>query len=275
MKFSTILSGAALIGATIATPLPNNGNGNGNNGHSDVHNDNAKGHNKGHQFSTVNELHQYSVIAALSDGVAANGTLVKNLLDKGNMGLGTFDSLVGEMIVVDGVAYHAKDDKTVTIADPETVETPFAAVTNFKPDVETKATVANFSAFSELVPTWFNSSTTNHFVAYRLDGTFTLRIRAPGGQCYALESLADVSSRQTEWDYENITGTMVGFRTPQYAANINAAGDHLHFITEDRTIAGHVLKFQSVGELNVKAAKLDRYHVEIPASGEIDQVDME
>lgn len=269
MKLLALVSVAAALGnyAVSANPVPKSNNGNngqGNNGN------NGQGNN-GHSGSTtpVNELYQYSVIAALVDGVASHGTLVKNVMAHGDLGLGTFDSLIGEMVVVDGVVYHAFANKTVTVVDPETIETPFAAVTTFESQIETSAAITNFTGFTASLPTWFgNTSITNHFAAYRLEGTFNLRIRAPGGQCFALESLANVTARQTEWEYTNIEGTMVGFRTPKYAAEVNAAGDHLHFINANRTIAGHVLEVASVGNVDIKLAKITNIHVEVPSEGE-------
>jgi acetolactate decarboxylase len=40
----------------------------------------------------------------------------------------------------------------------------------------------------------------------------------------------------------DVTGTLVGFRCPPFVAGLNVAGDHLHFLTSDRTGGGHVLE---------------------------------
>jgi alpha-acetolactate decarboxylase len=198
--------------------------------------------------------------------------LLKNILAHGDTGLGTFNKLQGEMIILDGVIYRSTADQVISTPDIDTTQTPFAAVTKFEPEETATASFANYSDFTAQLPSWFNSSVTNHFISYRLDGHFTLRVRAPGGQNFPLEPIANVTARQTEWDFDNIEGTMVGFRTPAYAANINAAGDHLHFISADRTKGGHVLSFRSVGDVSVKAAKVDTFTVEVPRGGEYDQV---
>ena len=47
---------------------------------------------------------------------------------------------------------------------------------------------------------------------------------------------------QTEFAYENISGTIVGLYCPDYMGGLNTTGWHFHFITEDRTRGGHVLQ---------------------------------
>lgn len=222
-----------------------------------------------------NELHQYSNIAALTEGVAANGTKIENVLKYGDLGLGTFGELRGEMIVMDGVVYRATIDGQVSTPDPAETDTPFMAVTHFAPEVETCVRIANLTDFSAQLPSWWGEvSIRNQFVSYRLDGTFTLRIRAPPGQAFPRENLAGVSSRQVEWTHTNITGSMVGFHTPKYAAQINAAGDHLHFISEDRKIGGHVLEFKTEGKATVKLARMPSYHIEVPTDGQFAEMDL-
>lgn len=51
-----------------------------------------------------------------------------------------------------------------------------------------------------------------------------------------------LAADQTEFDYEDIQGTMVGLYCPDYMGDLNSVGWHFHFITEDRTRGGHVLQ---------------------------------
>jgi acetolactate decarboxylase len=51
-----------------------------------------------------------------------------------------------------------------------------------------------------------------------------------------------LAADQTEFDYENVRGTMVGLYCLQYMSCLNTAGWHFHFINEDRTRGGHVLQ---------------------------------
>jgi len=43
---------------------------------------------------------------------------------------------------------------------------------------------------------------------------------------------------------ENISGQIVGFRSPAYVKGIGVPGYHLHFISDDRTRGGHILGFE-------------------------------
>lgn len=76
------------------------------------------------QVSTINALLQ-----GLYDGEMTCGELKK----QGDLGVGTFDGLDGEMVVVDGEILQVKaDGKVLPAADGE--RTPFATVTFFKAD---------------------------------------------------------------------------------------------------------------------------------------------
>ena len=75
-------------------------------------------------------LFQISFLSRLLDGDYDGLISVKQLKEKGDFGVGTFDAIDGEMIVLDGIVYKAKGNGTVEIADDkETV--PFANVTFF------------------------------------------------------------------------------------------------------------------------------------------------
>jgi len=65
--------------------------------------------------------------------------------------------------------------------------------------------------------------------------------------------LAEVTKGQSIFEFNDVEGTIVGFRSPSYVGGMNVPGYHLHFITEDRRAGGHLL------EVKVKdaTAKLD------------------
>ena len=79
-------------------------------------------------------------------------------------------------------------------------------------------------------------------VAVRVDGSFgPLVLRSVPRQHPPYPSLADVVASQTEWTVPEARGSIIGFRFPDYAQGIDVAGYHLHFISDDRVIGGHVL----------------------------------
>ena len=91
------------------------------------------------QKNEPDQLVQVSTIDALLGGIFDGEVTIEKLLQQGNFGLVTFNTLDGEMVVLDGVCYQIKSDGKVSMPAP-TVKTPFAAVTSFEPDI--KATFA-------------------------------------------------------------------------------------------------------------------------------------
>ena len=51
-----------------------------------------------------------------------------------------------------------------------------------------------------------------------------------------------MAAKQPTFEFENVRGTLGGFRCPDYAKGRNLPGWHLHFLTLDRTAGGHVLE---------------------------------
>ena len=77
-------------------------------------------------------IFQTSLMSALLDGVYDGDMSVAQLLEHGDFGLGTFNALDGEMVVLDGVCYQLHDGGRARIADAKAL-TPFAVVTDFIP----------------------------------------------------------------------------------------------------------------------------------------------
>ena len=76
----------------------------------------------------LNVMYQVSTLQALSMGYTRSVIRVKELLGHGNTGLGTFEDVNGEMILLDGHCYRADADGFVSTV-PENTGVPFASVT--------------------------------------------------------------------------------------------------------------------------------------------------
>ena len=61
-------------------------------------------HGARHSQAAAAEVYQTSTIAALLDGIYDGDVTIAELLTHGDFGLGTFNHLDGEMVVLDGVA---------------------------------------------------------------------------------------------------------------------------------------------------------------------------
>src|SRR5258708_33496558 len=77
--------------------------------------------------------YQISTSAALVQGVSAGAVSSRTLLANGDFGLGTFEHLDGEMVVVAGIIYQVRGDGTVA-ARQDAFQIPFAVVSRFQPD---------------------------------------------------------------------------------------------------------------------------------------------
>src|SRR5205823_7327594 len=78
------------------------------------------------------ELFQTSTVQALLAGAFDGDVTLEQLLEHGDTGLGTLNGLDGELIVLDGEAWKAELDCTLT-RPPPTAKTPYAVVTQFSP----------------------------------------------------------------------------------------------------------------------------------------------
>src|ERR1700752_4870855 len=78
-------------------------------------------------------LYQVSTATALVEGIYQGAVRVRTLLEHGDLGLGTFENLDGEMVIVDGRFFQARSDGSVTEVD-DSVLAPFAVITRFAQD---------------------------------------------------------------------------------------------------------------------------------------------
>ncbi len=54
--------------------------------------------------------------------------------------------------------------------------------------------------------------------------------------------LEDVIKNQTKFEYLGVNGTIVGVWGPPFVGEMNEQGFHFHFISDDRTMGGHLLE---------------------------------
>jgi acetolactate decarboxylase len=185
-------------------------------------------------------LVQFSLLAALAAGDYGDGIPLSEVRKHGDFGLGTFDRLDGEMIVLEGEVYQVLADGTVRRRDDEGL-TPFATVTFFSADGQFDN--VSIGSLSEL-DQWLNRRLPNAQipVAVRVQGDFEgLTLRSAPPQTPPYRPLVAVIDQQVTWQRRNVHGTLIGFRCPEWMGTLNVAGYHWHFISDDRTTGGHAL----------------------------------
>jgi acetolactate decarboxylase len=210
----------------------------------------------------AHQIYQTSTMSALRAAVYDGAVSYAEIARHGDFGVGTFNCLDGEMVAVDGQFFHLHADGTATVADP-TELTPFAVVTYFRGDAgrqvdeamsrqELEATV------DELV------SGQDHFYPIRVDGRFRrITTRTAARQRAPYRPLDQATADQSVSRFTDIEGTLVGFRTPDYAQGLTGAGYHFHFIDDARRSGGHAFDFVLESGVILVDEDVD-LHVELP-----------
>jgi acetolactate decarboxylase len=214
----------------------------------------------------VHEAFQTSTLAALLDGKYDGDMSVGDLGDHGDLGLGTFDALDGEMVMIDGEVWRADADGHLTRPTAGT-GTPFAVITEFAPDADIEIeTAIEHEALVALI----EQNVSEHgCAALRFDGRLELvHARSVPRQDKPYRPLAEVAAEQHVFDLEDVDGSLVGYRFPAEAGTVNLPGFHLHVLTKDRTRGGHVLRAR-VGPGTLAVDHLDDLHMELPPGVEL------
>lgn len=211
------------------------------------------------------EVYQFSTISALLEGVYDGDVTVAEILRHGDFGLGTFNHLDGEMVILDGVCYRLRADGTASRAAP-TDRTPFAAVTWFHTDFEIAVqTRTGRDELTAAIDRQIESA--NLIYAIKITGHFhELHTRTVMAQEPPYPSLTEATEDQAEAVFTDVSGTVVGFRTPDFEQGISVAGYHVHFLDADRTGGGHVLDF-TLDHAEVAVSGASQLHLSLPTSG--------
>ena len=186
---------------------------------------------------------QTSTINALLGGVYDGDITYKDLKKHGDFGIGTFNSLDGEMIGLEGKFYQIKDDG-MAYSVPDTMKTPFAVVTFFKPN---EALFLDNTMDCNQLEKHLDTilPTKNIIYAFKIEGDFKyIKTRSVPKQSKPYPPLIESVKDQPTFEVYNVKGTIAGFWFPSYTQGINVPGYHLHFITEDRKAGGHILDCQ-------------------------------
>ena len=211
-------------------------------------------------------IFQNSLMTALLDGIYDGELTIGDILGKGNFGLGTFDALDGEMLILDGVCHQLTSDGRARVADLDQ-RTPFTVVTNFVPRLRLDAPKAMVrSELSSFIDAAEPSH--NFFTAVKITGRFKeVRVRTVTKQEKPYPPMSEAVSDDAEHVFTDVGGVIGGFRTPMYAKGIGVPGCHVHFIDDDHTRGGHVLDY-TVDEAAVELCPGTDMELHLPVTAE-------
>lgn len=195
--------------------------------------------------STKDEtMFQSATLQSLMIGNYDGYISVAEMRSCGNIGLGTFERVDGEMIILDGTVFQAKADGSVSVAD-DGVMVPFAVATHFDDDI--RFSVENVGCLDSLMnrmSDMVDAKGRNFIYAVRIDVSScdSVKVRSVLPQQKPYKPLVEaLKTDQREHTLRNVGGTIVGVYFPTYMGQLNAAGWHCHFITADRSRGGHLL----------------------------------
>ncbi len=219
-----------------------------------------------------NDIFQYSVISALMEGNYDGDLKISELKEKGNFGLGTLNTLDGELVILDGKFYQVTSEGKVNIPGGET-PVPFAVITSFESaGNEVAAEDKNLAELTALLDEQINSK--NLIYTFHITGSFSyIKTRSVPAQQKPYKRLVDVTKNQSEFEFENIKGTIVGFRFPEFMDGVNVPGYHFHFISDDKSSGGHVLDLKSE-KILIEFAEAKNFTVEFPGTSDYNQIDL-
>ncbi|MFH1914366.1 MAG: acetolactate decarboxylase [Pseudomonadota bacterium] len=216
-------------------------------------------------------LFQYSTIDALLAGLYDGQLSIRELKDKGDFGLGTLNGLDGELVVLDGEAYHVTAGGKAQIP-ADSARVPFATVSFFQEDAILKlGRIGSLDELNRAVAEGLPSR--NAFFAIRVDGRFPfVKARAIPRQNTPYVPLAEAVREQVVVQFSG-EGTLVGYYSPPFVKGVNVPGFHWHFLTRDRSGGGHVLDC-SLEPATARIDTLREFTVRLPAAREFDALDL-
>jgi len=215
----------------------------------------------GCRTAVVNTVTQVSTADALERGDARGRISCAGLRRYGDFGYGIGEHLGGQFILLNGTFHRVGPDGRLRQPHPE-ARLAFAAVSLFRWDEA--ITLSERTDLKKLTRTIADvPGTRNDLCAIKLQGRF-LEIRT-----FTLEAAraradraryTEIAGKRPVMAHEDITGTVLGYRTPAYVQGLALPGYRLFFVSENLEFGGEIVDFtlqQGVVEIDT----CDRLHV--------------
>jgi len=183
---------------------------------------------------------QAGIFSVLEAGSYDRITTVDEMNKYGDLGVGGFEKMDGELIQLNGTIYQVTSDGVVHTPPGDTGVT-FMNTVKFNPEMShVFSNPENLTELEDELNQSFPSQ--DNIYAIRIDGFFPeMKVRSVPEQQKPYPPLSSVIANQSVFNLTNTTGTISGFWFPAWMQGVNYAGFHLHYISEDRTSGGHIL----------------------------------
>ncbi|UXX79065.1 acetolactate decarboxylase [Reichenbachiella carrageenanivorans] len=219
-------------------------------------------------------LYHYSIWKAFVNKIFASALTAKELKTKGDLALGSYDDLDGELIMLNGILFRASENGQVNTVEDHT-PIAYATAAFFETDQSfALPKINNYKQLREAIKAQMISK--NIFYAFKIKGHFSkMKCGKLHKQGQPFTEGEDVLiQKRPVFVRENFKGTMVGFFCPDFVENVNVANYHLHVVSEDRAFAGHVMEVEAEN-LIVEMDYMYDYQLVLPRSEEFLQGNFE
>jgi acetolactate decarboxylase len=191
----------------------------------------------------------------------------KQLETKGDFGLGAPAKLDGELMVFNGKFYQAQSTGiTRQIAD--TGKTPYAVVCFFHADKVFKpARPLNKAELFKYLDSVINDQ--NGLYAIHITGTYHLvKTRAfPPVTQKPYTPIAAMLDKQAFFNFNDIKGDLIGFKTPEFMAGPFISGYHFHFLSDDKDKGGHMVDILT-NDITIEVETLTSFTLDLPQTAD-------
>ena len=188
------------------------------------------------------DLLHVSSYSLLADGQYKGVVTVGDLKNNGTFGIGGYEHMDGELLMLDGTVWQITHDGEVIEPSDET-EVCFANIIWFDPTItyQVNETLDKAEVYSVITESFPDDDT---IYAVKITGDFAdMRARSVPSQSPPYPPLSAVIENQSVFELGAVSGTLTGFWFPEWMAGINVAGFHQHFISGDNTTGGHALDY--------------------------------
>lgn len=209
-------------------------------------------------------LFQHNTLGSVMVGNYDGTITVEEVLTKGNLGIGTYDKIDGELIVLDKIPYQAHSDGKIYKAKPEDT-LPYISIADCTNGIEIEVPYKmEHPQFYEWLKPQLISP--NLFSMIRVDGEFSsVKARVVKAQKKPYRSFKEAVSEQVIFKKEEMKGTIIGLYTPTLFGMISAQGFHSHIINDERDFGGHLLEF-TINKGSVKLYAQDSLVQDLPTN---------
>jgi acetolactate decarboxylase len=212
-------------------------------------------------------FYHYSIWWAFVNKVFDGTLSAKELKAKGDIGLGSYNALDGELIMLDNTPYKVTEDGVVSVAKDDDLIV-YANAVHFTPEQSfTIDSTVHHQGLRDAISSELSSK--NIFYGFRIHGEFdSIKLGGLHKQQKPYETGLDVLlPKRPVFEGQNVSGTIVGFYCPEYIGNIGVANYHFHFISDDKKLGGHVMEFTG-NNLKVEIDPIHKYTFELPQTPE-------